>query len=283
MKKILCALTLVAALFSVTGCSKKVEKGEFTVQKGKLLIGMEIGYPPFEYYAEDGKTPAGFDVDLGKALAEKLGLEAEFVDTAWDGILGGLDTNRFDVIMSAMTITDERKENYNFSVPYVANGQSIVVKKGSGIKVNSLSDLNGMSVGYQAETTSDFFMERKAKELNFEFKPGEYDKVLNAFDDLKYGRLDAVAADYLVSVSYLSKEDTPYECAWLGEADDFMGVCVSKENTVLLDKVNRALAEILADGTYAEISIKNFGGDLSNTVPAIVLPEAEEAPAEAAE
>ena len=132
-------LTLVAGICMLAcafmGCSKKTEKGEFTVQKGKLTIGMEIGYPPFEYYAEDGKTPVGFDVELGTEIAKRLDLDAEFIDTAWDGIFAGLNTERYDVVISAATITPERVENFLFSNPYIGNGQAIIVRKDSNLKI----------------------------------------------------------------------------------------------------------------------------------------------------
>ena len=139
-------LTLVAGICMLAcafmGCSKKTEKGEFTVQKGKLTIGMEIGYPPFEYYAEDGKTPVGFDVELGTEIAKRLDLDAEFIDTAWDGIFAGLNTERYDVVISAATITPERVENFLFSNPYIGNGQAIIVRKDSNLKIKNWPSVN---------------------------------------------------------------------------------------------------------------------------------------------
>ena len=108
--KLVCAVIAVAAVSSLSFASGSKESSGPVIEEGKLKIGMEVGYPPFEYFGQDGKTPCGFDVELGNAIAEKLGLKAEFIDTAWDGIFAGIDTKKYDCIMSAVTITPERKE-----------------------------------------------------------------------------------------------------------------------------------------------------------------------------
>ena len=100
-----------------------------TIQEGKLLVGMEIGYPPMEYMDESGLTPLGFDVDLSYELGKLLGLEVELVNTAWDGIFAGLDKEQYDVIISSVSITPERQEAYELTEPYIANALCIVVKK----------------------------------------------------------------------------------------------------------------------------------------------------------
>ena len=100
-----------------------------TIQEGKLLVGMEIGYPPMEYMDESGLTPLGFDVDLSYELGKLLGLEVELVNTAWDGIFAGLDKEQYDVIISSVSITPERQEAYELTEPYIANALCIVVKE----------------------------------------------------------------------------------------------------------------------------------------------------------
>ena len=266
MKKLSVAFIGFLMIAALCGCSKKTEKGDFTVEKGKFKVGMEIGYPPFEYFGEDGKTPEGFDVLLGKEISKRLGLEVEFVDTAWDGILAGLDTNRYDAIMSAMTITEERKQNYDFSNPYIGNGQAIVITKGSDVKISSVEDLANKKVGYQAETTSDFFMEKKSKEAGFTFDANEYDKVMNAYDDLRFGRIDAVVSDSLVAVDYLAPSDTVFKQVWAGTPDEFFGVCVKKGNKALLDKINAAIDAMKKDGTFKKMYEQVFGMDLSDSI-----------------
>lgn len=246
--------------------SKKVEKGEFTVQQGKLMIGMEIGYPPFEYYDDDGKTPIGFDVELGKAIAARLGLEAEFIDTAWDGIFAGLNTERYDVVMSAATITEDRKANFYFSEPYIGNGQAVIVRKDSKLNIKEFSDIAGLKVGYQAETTSDFYTKKQATAQNFKYNENSYDKVMNAYDDLKLNRLDLVVSDSLVAVSYLAPANSEFKQVWAGTPDEYFGICMKKGNSVLQEKINKVLEEMKADGSLKEIYIKIFGMDLSDSI-----------------
>ncbi len=268
MKKTIKFAALAAGLASLilSGCPRTTAKGEYTIEEGKLKIAMEIGYPPFEYYAGDGKTPVGFDVELGKAISEKLGLKAEFIDTSWDGILGGLDTGRYDVIMSAMTITDERKQNYTFSTPYIGNGQAIILRKDSPLVITGPEDLAGLKVGYQAETTSDFYLEKYAAEHNFTYVQGEYDKVMNAYADLKFGRIDAVISDSLVAVDYLGAKDSEFKQVWNGTPDEYFGICMKKGNEKLAEKIEGALSTAKEDGTLSEICEKIFGMDLAYTV-----------------
>lgn len=268
MKKNVFAVLSCAAILAFVSCSKenKIQKGEFTQEAGKLKIAMEIGYPPFEYYAEDGKTPAGFDVELGKEIAKRLGLEAEFLDVAWDGIFAGLTTDRYDVVMSAATITPERQAAYVFSQAYIGNGQALILKKDSTLPWTKPEDAAGKKIGYQAETTSDFYIEKYAAAHNFEFVPCEYDKVMNAYDDLKFGRIDCVISDNLVSVSYLNVPNSEFKRVWTGDPDEYFGVCMKKGNKVLQDKINKAIDDMKADGTMAKIYIKIFGEDLSDSI-----------------
>lgn len=265
MKKIT-GLLMTLAVLCCFGCSKKVEKGEFTVEKGKFLVAMEVGYPPFEYYDDDGTTPKGFDVLLGAEIAKRLGLEVVYIDTAWDGIFAGLDTNRYDVVMSAATITEDRLKNFDFSAPYIGNGQAIILQKSSTLPITKMADLNGYKVGYQAETTSDFYTKKVSAAEGWTYVENAYDKVMNAYDDLKFGRIDAVVSDSLVAVDYLAPADTVFKQVFMGTPDEYFGVCMKKGNTELLNKVNAALEEIKADGTMKKLYEEVFGMDLSSSI-----------------
>ncbi len=264
MKKIV-GIFIFAAAIILSGCGKKTKKGEFTLEKDVLKVGVEIGYPPFEYYSADGKTPAGFDIQLSKEIAKRMGVNVKFIDTAWDGIFAGLDTSRYDVIVSAMTMTDARKANYAFSEPYIGNGQSIILRKDSSLKISSPADLEGKKVGYQAECTSDFFMEKQS-EAGLNFIKAEYDKVLNAYDDLRLGRIDAVVSDYLVAVSYLNESNSEFKAVWIGNPDEFFGVCTKKSSTELLEKIDEALQSMKEDGTLKTMYTDIFGTDLSDSI-----------------
>jgi polar amino acid transport system substrate-binding protein len=259
------ALAVCVAVWGVlTGC-KKVESGGLTIKSGVLMIGMEIGYPPLEYYADDGVTPAGFDVEMGKAVAAKLGLEPEFVDVAWDGIFAGVQTEKYDCIMSSVTITPERLDTLNFTRPYIGNAMTIVVAKNSPIRIEKPEDIAGYRVTYQAETTADIYATRLA-DSGVRFDTFEYDKVMNCFDELKLGRVDVIVVDSLVAFEYLDREPDAFQFAWQGTADEQFGVALKKGNDALTAELDRALDELFDDGTMLKISNDVFHMDLVSSV-----------------
>jgi polar amino acid transport system substrate-binding protein len=255
------AALLVGALVAVSSlaASPKQESGGLTIKAGTLTVGMEIGYPPMEYFDTDGKTPIGFDVQLAKALAEKLNLKIDFVDTAWDGIFAGVNTGKYDLIISSVTITDERLNNFNFTKPYIQNAQAIAVLRGGSVNPRNLDDLAGLRVAYQAETTSDDIMTELA-EGGLNFSAFEYDKVINCFDELRNGRVDAVVCDSVVAYFYTA-QNTNFEILWEGEGET-LGICLKKGNDALTTAVESALSQLYADGTVQKISQTVFGSDL---------------------
>ncbi|MDR1148949.1 MAG: ABC transporter substrate-binding protein [Spirochaetaceae bacterium] len=268
MKKRILVAFAAAALLSqavFAGGKQSGETGGLTLEKGVLSIGMEIGYPPFEYYDTDGKTPMGFDVSLGKALADKLGLTVKFVDTAWDGIFAGVATNKYDCIISAVTITGERRQVYNFTQPYIGNAQSIVMLKNSPNKVQKPEDLGGLRVTYQAETVSDVYV-AKLIESGIKITVFEYDKVMNCFDELKLGRVDAIMCDSLVSVDYVGAPDSVFTTVWQGVSDEQFGVCLRKGNDNLTIALDMALDELFLDGSMKKLSEDIFHMDMVSGV-----------------
>ncbi|MDR2537826.1 MAG: ABC transporter substrate-binding protein [Treponema sp.] len=266
MKRLLCtALTALVLVGAVSASAAQQRSSGLTLTPGVLNIGMEIGYPPFEYLDTDGKTPIGFDVQMAKALAAKLGLTLNLIDTAWDGIFAGVDTSRYDCIISAVTITEERLQRHNFTKPYIGNAQVMVLRKDSGITARTPQETSGLGVSYQAETTSDIFMANLAAQ-GVNFTPYEYDKVLNCFDELKLGRVDVIICDSLVAFDYTRAEDSPFEVVWEGTADETFGICLKKGNDALTAALDKALDELFADGTMRNISIEVFGRDMVSSV-----------------
>ena len=263
MKKamsVVCAVLAALSIFCM-GCRK--QSGGLTLKPDVLTVGMEIGYPPMEYFADDGKTPIGFDVSMAKALAEKLNLKVEFVDTAWDGIFAGVDTSKFDCIISSVTINPARLAAHNFSKPYIQNTLAIVLPKNSSRTIRSPQDLAGLGVAYQEETTSDFYMTELA-EKGLRFTPYEYDKVMYCFDEMRLGRVDAIMTDLLVAYEYVARSDQ-FEIVWQGGEEEF-GICLKKGNNELTEALNKALDELFADGTMLRISNDIFGMDLVSAV-----------------
>jgi polar amino acid transport system substrate-binding protein len=254
---VLAGLALTGGLFAG---GNRQSSGSMTIKPGVLTIGMEIGYPPMEYYNEAGNA-TGFDVLMANAIAAKLGLTVELVDTAWDGIFAGVDTGKYDCIMSAVTITEERLARHNFSKPYIGNAQALVLLKGSRLTARRPEDLGGLGVAYQAETTSDIYM-AQLQSRGLQFVPYEYDKVINCFDELKLGRVDAIICDSLVAVDYIAPADSPFEIVWQGDAEETFGICLKKGNDALTAAIDKALDELFADGTILRISQDVFNMDM---------------------
>ncbi|MDR1838015.1 MAG: ABC transporter substrate-binding protein [Treponema sp.] len=254
-------LSLSALTLSV--CAKQ-KQGGLTIEDGVLSIGIEIGYPPMEYYERDGVTPAGFDIDLTKALAEKLGLGVKYIDTSWEGILAGLSAGRYDVAVN-ITILSERQKRYNFTKPYIDSSMTIVTLKDSLLKIERPEDIRNLHAGYQGDTTAQYFTER-LRENGLSFSSFSYDKIINCFDDLKLGRLDLIVVDNIAAFDYAKKENTAFEVVWQGPSDEYIGLCLKKGNDTLTAALDRALDELFADGVLAEISQKYFKHDLVSSL-----------------
>jgi polar amino acid transport system substrate-binding protein len=269
MKKLVkIALVVLTGLVLVYGgCSRGTkESGGLTLKKGVFSVGMEIGYPPMEYFADDGTTPQGFDVELAKALAAKLGLQVEYMDTAWDGIFAGVDTGKYDCIISSVTYTQERAANFNFTKPYVANSQLLVVRKDSAVKPTSLEAVQGLRLTYQAETTSDTLATEWMARTGTKIEAFEYDKVMNCFDELSLNRVDVILVDSVVAAEYLSRPGNPYEITAEVSNDEVLAICLKQGNNALTDALNTALDELYADGTLRRISQQIFGTDVVSSV-----------------
>lgn len=232
-----------------------------TINEGYLTVGMEIGYPPFESYADDGTTPIGLDVDIAKEIAAEMGLEAKFINTSFDGILKGIGTN-YDCVISAVTINDERKETCLFSTPYIDNYQSIVIKKGDGTKYESLNDLDGKAVAMQKETTSDILITDMIGKGTIDCKKVAQEQVTTCFTQLSNGEVDAVLCDSSVAEGYVARDPETYEIAFEDTTSpESFGVAMAKTDTELEKAVNDALAKMEENGTLQDMRNKWFGAE----------------------
>lgn len=243
-------LAAMLAIPLVAGCGSS--SGQ-TLQSGKITMGSDTSYPPFE--SMEGTKPVGFDVEIAQALAKKLGLTLEVISTAWDGIIPGLKTKKYDIIMSAMTITADRKKQINFSDPYIDSDQSLAVANNSTIKTTA--DLKDKVVGVQIDTTG----QTKAEELQPKVGIKEiqkFDTILVAFEALEQGKVDAIINDYPVNM-YVSGKRGKTKVAEKIKTNEQYGIGVRQDNTALLNSINGALKQIRDDGTYTTIYKTWFG------------------------
>lgn len=223
-----------------------------TLEIGKLQAGSDTSFAPFEFSDEKGGY-IGFDVDLVTAIAKKIGLEAVPVPTAWDGIIPNLVADRYDIIMSAMTITEERQQQISFTDGYIDTNLAITTKVDAPI--TDAAGLKDKIVGVQVDTTGQFEVEKVAgvKEIK------KYENSVAAIQDLLAGRVDAVVNDSPVN-AYYTRDSPEYGNTGKIGSDDQYGYGLKQENTALREAMNAALAELKADGTYDKIYAKWFGG-----------------------
>jgi polar amino acid transport system substrate-binding protein len=242
MKKMVSILGIGVFIVTLllTGCPAAEE-----TEVPKIVVASDATWPPMEYIDEDGNM-VGFDIDVMNAIAEAAGFEVEIRNTAWDGIFAGLATREYDAVISSVTITDERKETMDFSVPYINAGQVLIVHQNT-TGVETLDDLAGEQVGAQIGTTGAFAVQEYP-----EIELATYDEVGLAVEDLYNQRIKGVVADNPVAADYVLQNERYAEALKIvGEpfTDEYYGIAVRKGNTEVLEMINTGLEQILADGT----------------------------------
>jgi polar amino acid transport system substrate-binding protein len=244
-------------LLSACGGGDKKATSAATV----LRVGSDIEYAPIEFYKENGQEPQGLDIDLARALGAKLGMTVTFVnDTDFAGIIGALRAGRFDIVMSAMNDTPERRGKGVDFIDYFRAGSAILVQKGNPKQVKGLDDLCGATVSVQKGTTQDTDIltahEAKCRAAGRALTVLRFEKDIDALQQVKNGRAVADLEDFPVAA---------YNAATSGGGADFevvpqqvgavgvYGIAVPADNTALRDKLQGALRAIIDDGTYDTI------------------------------
>jgi polar amino acid transport system substrate-binding protein len=220
------------------------------------VVGTDAAYAPFESQNEKGEI-VGFDVDVVTAVAAKAGIQVKFVNTPWEGIFNALGQGDRDMVVSAVTITEERKQTMDFTDPYFDAAQLIAVKESS--KVAKFADLKKLKVGVQTGTTGDEAVSKLLGKTNTNVK--RFESTPLALKELEAGGVDAVVADNGVVIHYVAnnpggKFKTVSDKEFVPEQ---YGIALKKGNTELLAKLNEGLKAIKADGTYDKIYAKTFG------------------------
>lgn len=219
-------------------------------------VGTDAAYAPFESQNEKGEI-VGFDIDIVKAVAAKSGIEVKFVNTPWEGIFNALKQGDRDLLVSSITITDERKQTMDFSDPYFDARQLIAVRTDS--KVARFEDLKPLKVGVQTGTTGDEAISKLQGKNSTDIK--RFESTPLALKELETGGIDAVVADNGVVVNYV-KNNAGNRFKTVDDASfvpEHYGIAVKKGDAALLAKLDQGLAAIRADGTYDRISARYFG------------------------
>jgi polar amino acid transport system substrate-binding protein len=253
-------LILALLVLCVSGCSKsKSGSGAPNAldeirKKGYMTFATDGAYPPMEFTDENNNI-MGFDIDLGEAICGKLGVEHRPLITDWEGLIPGLMKGKFDVIMSAMNITEERLKSVDF-VPYYEMGQLIVVSAGNPKGIHQLEDLAGKTVAVQTGSTNeDAARGVEGAEVRL------FGTFTDAMMEVSAGRADACILDSVVAKHYMLMQPGAYEVASDVFFEAPVGIAVSKEAPELKEAIEQALAELREDGTFDSITEKWFGED----------------------
>jgi len=243
-----------------------------SVVPSNVVIGSDIPYRPFEYETTSGEL-TGFDVDIAAAIfEEQLGVSYEFKPTSFDSIIPSLNNNNFRIIMSAMTINDQRAEQVDFSDPYFTAYQTVIVRDDG--EITSKEDLRGRPVGVQKGTTGAGAAEELQSEFDGELDIKRYDQIPGAFQALNNGQVDAVINDNTVNAEFANNNDGVVflegeGAAAEGDGDappyltltvENYGIAFRQDDDEFRERVNEALAAIREDGTYDEIYSEYFSG-----------------------
>lgn len=246
---------LLLSLSLAAGCGTQTSS-ESSDKSGKLKTfeyAMSGLYKPFNF-KENGKL-TGFDVEIGQALAEKMGMQPKPVTNPWETLIQGLQSKKYDAIIGSMTITDKRKEAVNFSNTYYRSGAQIFVAENNR-DIKTPEDLKGKRIGVvKASTYKDLASKYTDKIV-------EYDSDITALMDLPTNRLDAVITDQMVGFRVIKEGAVKIKDVGQPLTHDDQGIAVRKDETQLLNNINKALDEIIKDGTYQKISEKWFGRNI---------------------
>jgi L-cystine transport system substrate-binding protein len=225
--------------------------------RGTLRIACEGTYPPFNYKDDKGQL-AGFDVEIGKAIAEKLSVKPEFTTTEWSGILAGLQAGKYDVIVNQVAANDKRREAFDFSEPYVISYPQLIIRANEARKLETPADLKGKKIGVgQGSNYADLAKSFEGAEVRTYPGAPEY------LQDLATGRIDVAINDGLLIPYLRQKTRLPVKAgAPIGKPES-NAIPFRKGSPKFKQAIDKALDELKADGTYARISTRWFERDVS--------------------
>ncbi|WP_181297328.1 cystine ABC transporter substrate-binding protein [Pseudomonas sp. Q2-TVG4-2] len=225
---------------------------------GTLKVGIEGTYPPFNYQDESGQL-TGFEVDFANALAKQLGVKAEFQPTKWDGILAALESKRLDVVINQVTISEERKQKYDFSTPYTVSGIQALTRKADADSIKSPADMAGKKVGVGLGTNYEQWLKENVPQADIR----TYDDDPTKFQDLNVGRTDVILVDRLAAFEMVEKTGDRLAVAGDAFSRQESGIALRKGNPRLLAAIDAAIAKLRADGTLKQLSEKWFKTDVT--------------------
>ena len=260
MKIRLMAGILAASLFT-GGLSVSVfaeDQLEKIKEEGKIVFAMEGTWAPWTYHDEDGNL-TGYDTEVGRLIAEKLGVEAEFIEGEWDGLFAGLDSRRYDAVINGVEVTEERAEKYDFAGPYAYIKTALVVRDDNE-DITSFEDLDGRTTANSFNSTYMILAESYGAEVK------NVDSLSETIDMLASGRVDATLNAEVSIYDYLTvKPNAPIKIVALTEDASEVSIPLRKEedSASLYEAINKAIEELREEGELTRLSEQFFGSDIS--------------------
>ena len=263
------ALFLAAAisgLLLLAGCSAQSgsdgqSAGDQLAQireRGEIVIALEGTWSPWNYHDEDG-TLTGYDVEVGRLIAQELGVEATFVEGQWDGLFAGLDSGRYDMVINGVDVDEDRQERYDFSTPYAYN-RTVIIVRGDNTDINSFEDLDGKTTANTLASTYATLAE------SYGATATGVDDLLQTIELLEAGRIDATLNAEVTFYDYMDQHPEA-DLRVAAVSDDANPIAIpfrkGEESASLREAVDQALADLSASGQLSELSQQFFGVDIS--------------------
>lgn len=239
-------MALVVCLIAAPGCSRRSDDTFAVALTGK--------YPPFSFPDSEGRL-VGFDVDVSKAIAERLGKKIKIVRTEWDGILAGLLAGKYDAIIGSMAITPERAKSVDFSDPYYVSGAQLFVRRDNPLNLESIEDCKGQRIGVGLGETYEHYL----RDNHTEIRTVTYKSTPDIFQDMNTGRLAGFVTDRLVGTWNIKKHDQPFVPVGKLLYEERVGIPVKKDRPELLAQINAALEDMRTSGELDRLFEKWFG------------------------
>ena len=256
IKKMMVFITSIMLIFALAGCNKAEDKNVGDSDKKILKVGTEGTYKPFTYHNEKDEL-VGYDVEIAQAIAEEMGMKAEFSEFTWEGLLAALDNGQVDIVTNQVGITPEREEKYIFSEPYLYSYPALIVKKDND-NIKSFDEAKGHKTSLNI--SSNFA--KIAEEYDIEIVPSEtFSKDIEL---LLSGKTDVVINDTVAFADYLKqKPDTEIKIADTLDRPNIVAIPIKKEDKELKDNIDKAIKSLKESGKLKEISEKYLDEDLT--------------------
>jgi len=271
VKKLFTAISLLSVIMIVlAGCAGKSEDKttdttapsnllEKIKSAGKIRVGLMGTYAPYNFL-NDKHEVDGFDADVAKQVAKRLGVEVEFITGEFSGLIEGLQKDKYDALVTQVTITDDRKKTMDFSEPYIKNAVNVIVKS-DNTAIKSVDDFKDKKIGVGLGTNDEKYLRDVVLPKVGNFEIATYNDVITSLSDLNVGRIDATINNIFAIKPLLEKNHLDIKPVGEPIKEDVAGIAVRKNNPELVQALNKALDEMKSDGTFKEIFQKWFGVD----------------------